>query len=217
MTRKLFWDDPYQTSCNATVTSIEGRKVKLNQTGFYAFSGGQESDSGTIGGITVVEASKQGDKESIIDIEYTLENEPHFSVGDVVEVVIDPIKREKLRRLHSAAHIVYYVTIEILGKVPVVGSNIGVDKARMDFGFGGNLVEKLPLIEARTNNIINQNITIQRYVDSEKQDLWWWQCGDWKMPCGGTHARTTGEIGPLRLTRVNKGKGKERIEMFLSA
>ncbi|MDO8656952.1 MAG: alanyl-tRNA editing protein, partial [Nanoarchaeota archaeon] len=46
-------------------------------------------------------------------------------------------------------------------------------------------------------------------------DLWWWQCGEWKMPCGGTHPRTTGEIGALTLKRKNIGKGKERIEIFL--
>src|SRR3989338_10733850 len=139
MTEKLFWEDPYATMCKAKVTVIEGNKVKLDRTIFYAFSGGQESDSGTIGGITVIEAVKQGDKDSIIDIEYTLEKEPHFKVGDEVEVRIDEMKREKLRRLHSAAHIVYYVVIEVLGKVPIVGSNISAEKARMDFGYEGNL------------------------------------------------------------------------------
>src|SRR3989338_10817086 len=115
MTEKLFWEDPYATMCKAKVTVIEGNKVKLDRTIFYAFSGGQESDSGTIGGIAVIEAVKQGDKENIIDIVYTLEHEPDFNVGDEVDVQIDPIKREKLRRLHSAAHVLYYLIIEQLG------------------------------------------------------------------------------------------------------
>src|SRR3989338_1805732 len=105
MTKKLFWEDPYQTECTAKVTSIDNNKVKLDQTIFYAFSGGQLSDEGTIGGIKVLEAKKEGDKENIMDIEYTLADDPSFQVGDVVEVKIDPIRRENLRRLHSAAHI----------------------------------------------------------------------------------------------------------------
>ena len=218
-TEKLFWDDPYLTSCKARVVAIVGRKVKLDRTIFYACSGGQESDSGTIGGINVLEAVKSGDKESIIDIEYTLEDDPTFVVGDEVEVVVDEQKREKLRRLHSAAHLVYYVTIEVLGKVPIVGSNIAPDKARMDFGYEGNVVEKLAEIEIRANNLIEENLSVKRYKDASKSDLWWWEVSEkeWKMPCGGTHVRALGEIGPLKLSRVNKGKGKERIEMYLTS
>ena len=54
MTTKLFWDDPYQTECTATVTEINGKKIKLDQTIFFAFSGGQSSDEGTINGIKVI-------------------------------------------------------------------------------------------------------------------------------------------------------------------
>ena len=60
MTKKLFWDDPYLTECTAKVTAINGTKVKLDQTIFYAFSGGQLSDEGTIGGLKVIEARKEG-------------------------------------------------------------------------------------------------------------------------------------------------------------
>jgi alanyl-tRNA synthetase len=65
MTKKLFWEDPYMTECTAKVTSVEGRKVKLDQTIFFAFCGGQESDKGTIGGINVLTATKLGDRENM--------------------------------------------------------------------------------------------------------------------------------------------------------
>ena len=215
-TKKLFWNDPYLASCTATVTSINGRKIKLDQTIFYAFSGGQESDEGTIGEIKVIEAVKQGDKENIIDIEYTLEEEPTFNVGDIVEIKINPEKRRKLRNLHSAAHILYYLTIEKLGKVKIVGSNIAQDKARMDFNYALPITDLIPELEQKMNQFIAESHPITMNNDLEKQDLRWWTCGEWKMPCGGTHVRSTTEIGHIKLRRENKGKGKERIEIYLT-
>src|SRR3989338_520016 len=106
-TQKLFWRDPYQTESTATVTVVNSNKVKLDQTIFFAFSGGQESDEGTINGIQVISAVKQGDKESIIDIEYELKEDPNFKVNDEIEVKINAEKRRKIRNLHSAAHLVH--------------------------------------------------------------------------------------------------------------
>src|SRR3989338_378248 len=184
-TKKLFWDDPYLTSCTATITSIKGNRVQVDQTIFYAFSGGQESDEGTIGGIKVIEAVKQGDKENIIDIEYTLEQEPAFKVGDTVEIKINPEKRRKLRNLHSAAHILYYLTIETIGKVKIVGSNIAQDKARMDFNYDQPITDLVPKLELKMNQFIVESHPIILSNDLEKQDLRWWTCGEWKIPCDG--------------------------------
>jgi len=216
LTQKLFWQDPYQTQCTATITKINGNKIKLNQTIFFAFSGGQESDEGTIGSIKVVEALKQGDKENIIDIEYVLEKEPGFKVGDTVEVKIDGDRRAKLRNLHSATHLLYYFFIAKVGKQKIIGSHIGAEKARIDFEYEKPIQELLPEIEKATNAFLAQNHPILRTPDEKSPDLWWWQCGEWKMPCGGTHPRTTAETGKIALKRKNIGKGKERIEIFLA-
>ena len=116
MTKKLFWEDPYKTECNATVSSINGNKVKLDQTIFFAFSGGQESDEGTIADIKVINALKEGDKENIIDIEYELEKTPKFKIGDNVIIKINKEKRLKLMKLHTAAHIFYYIFVKKLGR-----------------------------------------------------------------------------------------------------
>lgn len=216
MTTKLFWDDPYLTECTAKVTSTDGNKVKLDRTVFFAFSGGQESDSGTIGGITVVNAVKQGEKESIIDIEYELEKVPDFRAGDEVEVKIDPQKRSNLRRLHSGAHIAYYFIVEKFGKMKIIGSNIASEKARVDFETQNNLGEGLQEVEQKLNDYLSQGHQILRTKDEKHPDLLWWECSLGKMPCGGTHARNTSEIGSLKLKRVTKGAGKERIEIFIA-
>jgi alanyl-tRNA synthetase len=212
---KLFWKDPYQTECTATVTNIDGNKVKLDQSIFYAFSGGQESDEGTINNIKVTQAIKEGDKENIIDITYELETPPDFKVGDTVEVKINEEKRAQLRKLHSLAHIAYYFVIEKLGKLKIVGSNITSTKARMDFLYDKPINEVLPEIEKNVNTFLAEDHIITSEEDPTKPDLRWWKCEEWAMPCGGTHVKSTKEIGTIKLKRKNIGAGKERIEMSL--
>ncbi|MBN1503406.1 alanyl-tRNA editing protein [Candidatus Woesearchaeota archaeon] len=215
MTKKLFWKDPYLTECKAMVTSMEGNKVKLDQTIFYAFSGGQESDEGTINGIKVVNAVKQGEKENIIDIEYELEKVPDFKVGDEVEVKIDKEKRDKLRRLHSAAHIVYYFVTSSLGRLRIIGSNIASEKARFDFLYNKPISDLLPMIEEQVNPFLAEGHEIITEPDEKNPDMRWWRCYEWSMPCGGTHVKNTKEIGKIRLKRKNIGADKERIEIYL--
>ncbi len=216
MLTKLFWQDPYMTECRARVVRIDGTVVKLDQTIFFAFSGGQESDSGTIGGIRVINAIKRGDKESIIDIEYELEKEPDFKVGEEVEVKIDGKRREKLRKLHSAAHIVYYFVVEKIGKLKIVGSHISEEKARIDFLYDTSLNTVLLELQDRVNAFLHENHGICMKMDDRKPDLRWWTCEQWKMPCGGTHPLSTREIGKIQLQRKNIGSGKERIEIRLA-
>ena len=84
MTNKLFWDDPYQTSAVSKVSSVNDNIITVEDTIFYAMSGGQESDSGSFNGIEVLEAKKQND-----DILYTFQKGHNFKVGDSVEIKID--------------------------------------------------------------------------------------------------------------------------------
>jgi len=152
MAIKLFWKDPYMKECYAKVTAIEGNKVWLNQTIFFAFSGGQASDKGKINGINVLEAVKQSEDK----IYYVLEKEPNFAVGDNVKVEIDWEHRFKLMRLHSAAHIVYYFFIEKVGEQKVIGSNVSIDKARLDFAYNESVGPLLQGIEEKTNKTIEE-------------------------------------------------------------
>jgi Ser-tRNA(Ala) deacylase AlaX len=60
MTKKLFWEDPYQIRLNTRITRVDGNNVTVAETIFYAFASGQESDHGAIGGRRVVHARKEG-------------------------------------------------------------------------------------------------------------------------------------------------------------
>ena len=211
MVIKLFWKDPYMKECYAKAAAIEGNKVWLDQTIFFAFSGGQASDKGAINGINVLEAVKQSEDE----IYYVLEKEPDFKVGDNVKVEIDWEHRFKLMRLHSAAHIVYYFFIEKVGEQKVIGSNINIDKARLDFAYNESISQLLPEIQEKAMEIINKSIEIKTFEDEKDPSRRLWECGKWIMPCGGTHVKNTKEIGQIKLKRNNIGAGKERIEVSL--
>ena len=195
--------------------SANGKNVKLDQTVYYAFSGGQESDTGSISGIPVVNAVKQGDKESIIDIEYELEKEPYFKVGDTVTVTIDSERRKKLRNLHSASHILYYFLADKIGEVKIMGSHIGEKKARIDFKYEKSISNIIPEIEQEVNDFLKENHMIIMNENASKTNLRWWSCNNWKIPCGGTHPKSTKEIGKVKLKRKNIGSQKERIEIYL--
>ncbi|MFO7872801.1 MAG: alanyl-tRNA editing protein [Candidatus Undinarchaeales archaeon] len=208
--KKLFWEDPYKKKCKAKVEKVDGKKIILDQSIFFAFSGGQASDKGTIGGIPVLSAEKED------PITYTLELEPGFKEGDMVKVKINWKHRYKLMKLHSAAHIVYEIFKETAGSKKIIGSNVSVKKARIDFEMDENVNEYLPEIEKKTKKIIQNDLKIETYEDeNEKGKRWWEISGKWKMPCGGTHVKSTSEIGEIELKRKNIGAGKERIEIYL--
>ena len=210
MTEKLFNADPYMKETSAVVTKIEGNKVYLDRTIFFAFSGGQASDSGTINNQPASNIEKEGD-----EIVHTLEN-PGFSIGDTVNLKIDWDRRYKIMKLHSAAHIVYYFLREKIGKFKMIGSNISSDKARIDFEYQESIKPVLADLEAQTNKKVDEGLEIKTYDDEKEKGKRWWAVGDWKMPCGGTHPKNTKEIGHIKLKRVNIGAGKERIEVLLS-
>ena len=101
MIRKIFWENPYLTDLDTLITSVNGNDVTVEQTIFFAMSGGQESDRGTIDGKAVHKARKGGR-----EIIYTLENDHGLKVGDAVHISIDWDRRYKLMRLHFAAEMV---------------------------------------------------------------------------------------------------------------
>ncbi len=210
MTRKLFWEDPYLTTCDAVILYIDGKDVVLDQSVLFAFSGGQQTDAGTIGGIGVADAQ---DGEDIV---YTLASEPAFAVGDAVQVKIDAHKRALVRRLHSAAHVVWWLFREKTGKENLVGSNVTSSKARLDYEMEESVGPILPELEAKANEIFSRGEPITFKVEDGRR-IWCWNNSGVEIcvPCSGTHVRSLKEIGSIQLKRKNIGKGKERLEVTL--
>ncbi|MEZ5701671.1 MAG: alanyl-tRNA editing protein [Burkholderiaceae bacterium] len=213
MTKKLFWADPYKTELSTTVASVSGADVTLSETIFFAFSGGQESDAGTIENHVVSAAQKQGQ-----EIVYTLADDHGLVTGQAVVVQIDWLRRYRLMRLHFAAELVLELFYKKLQGVSKVGAHIAQDKARIDFAWPQSVSPLLPLIESDANSIIAADLEIITAFDDEPNERRYWEIGGFsRVPCGGTHVKRTGEIGMIKLKRNNKGRGNERVEIYLAS
>src|SRR4030042_1196716 len=116
MTRKIFWEHPYLTQLDTKITGVKYNDVTVGETIFFAFSGGQESDYGTIGNHRVLQARTEGR-----EIIYTLENGHGLKPGDQVSMKIDWERRYKLMRLHFAAEIVLELVCQMLGSIGKLG------------------------------------------------------------------------------------------------
>lgn len=211
MTHKVFWDDPYQVELESTVSRVDGPCIELEETIFYAESGGQESDAGTIGGIQVIKAEKLG-----LSIVYTLEHEPNFQAGTVVTTQIDWARRYALMKLHFAAEVILEVVTHRFPEMTKVGAHISADKSRIDFEWHESVKPLLPELQQQAQSVIDSHADIiSDFSDTSEQRRYWKVDGFAQVPCGGTHLKNTSEVGRIQLKRKNIGKGKERIEISL--
>ena len=213
MTKKLFWENPYQVEFNATVTKVIGDGVVLDATCFYPRGGGQVGDTGYINGIRVVD-TQAGEETDIVHI---LETKPSFSAGALVHGKIDWERRYKIMRLHSAAHIVYYLMQEVFGKdcKPASSGLLDEEKERSDYLFEEKLdKEKLKVVEEGANQIIKKGYEIKTWTENGRR---YWKLELFPtMQCGGTHVKNSSEIGKIKVKRGKKpGRGRERIEIYL--
>ena len=212
MTQKLFWQDPYQTQLETLITRVDGNDVTVAETIFYAFSGGQESDHGTLGGHEVLKAQKNGK-----EIVYTLPEGHGLHIGDAVTMMIDWERRYRLMRLHFAAELVLELAYQNLKGIEKIGAHISQDKARIDFTWPQSIAALFPFLAGEANRIIAEDHPIlSAYSDEANERRYWEVTGFARVPCGGTHLKRTGEVGKIELKRDNIGKGKERIEVYLS-
>ena len=212
MTRKVFWEDPYRATLDTRVASVAQNDLTLDATIFFALSGGQESDRGTLGGHKVLQARKDG-----AEIVYTLAEGHGLRPGDAVRVAIDWERRYRLMRLHFAAEIVLELAYRRFGTGSKIGAHIAADKARIDFQWPEPVTPLLPALRQEAMAVVAADAEIvSAYSDVAAERRYWEIPGFARVPCGGTHLRRAGEIGAIELKRKNIGKGKERIEIFVA-
>ena len=211
-TVRLYDDDPYLTKTKARVVNINGNQVELDKTIFYPESGGQIGDTGTIGGVRVLDTHIRNGR-----ILHETESPLQLFLGRKVEIELDWGRRYRIMKLHSASHLMEYFLFQKLGHLDRLGSSVDEKKDRSDYAYEGRLtLEDLVAVGEETNAFIGEGYDITIESDPDQPGKRIWRCGYIEMPCGGTHVMSTSEIGSIKLKRKNPGKGKERIETSLS-
>lgn len=212
MTEKLFWDDPYVTGLDTAVASVDGGAVTLASTIFFAESGGQESDEGTIAGVPVLEARADG-----LEIVYLLPEGHGLRPGDPVRVEIDGARRQKLMRLHFAAELLLELVYRVVPRIEKVGAHIAANKARIDFAYPENISELFLPVLTEIARLVAADLPVTSAFEDEATERRYWEvAGFARVACGGTHPRRVGEVGAIVLNRKNPGRGVERIEIRLA-
>lgn len=209
--RKVFWDNPYQDKLNTKIEQVHGNQIMVEETIAFSFSGGQESDKATINGLPVIDSRIEG------NIIYYSLNEGHpFSVGDPVLMEIDWPRRYCLMRLHFAAELMLEIVVRKY-RLNKIGAHISESKARIDFECQNNISIYFDAILKDYNEIILKDLPIKTgFTDVKNQRRYWEIEGFSKVSCGGTHVKSTGEVGFVTLKRKNVGGSKERIEIILN-
>ena len=202
LTKKIYWDKPYEKEFDAQVIAINGNKVVLDQTCFFVEGGGQAGDTGMLGEIKVNATQKIG-----IDHIHLLAKNPQWKVGDTVHGVIDWDRRYKIMRLHAASHIMEYFLFQVLGKHECVKTFVNEKYDKSDYKIESITAEKIKEVENVSNAFIAKNQEIVFILDEQNPKYRWWTCGEIKTGCGGTHVKNTQEIGPIVLEVQEKEKG----------
>ncbi len=208
--KKVFWDNPYQRSLSTKVAAVSGNRILLEETIAFSFSGGQESDKAIINGLSILDSAIENHL-----IYYTLEEGHGLCPRDLVTMEIDWPRRYRLMRLHFAAELILELVTRKLD-LEKIGAHIAETKARIDFVFNQNISLIFEDILTEYNKIIESNELIKTgFLDKETQRRFWKIDGLAEVPCGGTHVKSTAEVGSVTLKRKNIGGSKERIEISL--
>jgi alanyl-tRNA synthetase len=216
----------------AVETAETGDEVALvvNQTPFYAESGGQVGDTGTIendGGARFVVTDVQKRADGLF-VHFGRLESGRLAVGDAVRLMVDGARRQKIRANHSATHLLHAALRDVLGgHVAQKGSLVAPDRLRFDFSHPKPLdAAELESVEALANQVVLQDALVatrlmdrDSAIESGAMALFGEKYGDevrvvtmgeapegnpgraWSVElCGGTHVGRTGEIGVVTLT-----------------
>lgn len=234
MTDELFRADPYARQCEATVIAVDEHGIQLDRTVFYPMGGGQPGDTGMLrrdngSEVPIVDTRKGENAGEVFHV--PAEGAAALQPGDTVSAEIDWERRHRLMRMHTCLHVLCAV-------VPggVTGGSIRDGSGRLDFDLPDQLLDKEQITE-QLNRVIAEDHPVRfRWITDEeltaKPDLVRTMsvlppAGQGRVrlveiegvdlqPCGGTHLAATGEIGRVRVSKIEKkGKHNRRVNIVL--
>jgi misacylated tRNA(Ala) deacylase len=232
-------EDSYLKDCSATVVALtEAGGIVLDRTIFYAASGGQPGDTGTLtsatGGVIRIASAAYVDREKAeISHSSAVATGVDLKIGESVHVAIDWDLRYARMRMHTALHLLSAVL-----PYPVTGGAVGDREGRLDFDIPeagldrdeitaklAGMVAANAEVRARwisdaeleANPALVKTMSVKpplgtgrvRLIEVMGYDL---------QPCGGTHVRTTGEIGDVRVMQIEKkGRQNRRVRLAFAS
>jgi misacylated tRNA(Ala) deacylase len=229
MTEELFRDDPRRVECEARVSALDERGIRLDRTVFYPHGGGQAGDSGVLRladgrEIAIVDTRKGALPGEIVHVPASGADISALVPGQTVVACIDWARRHRHMRFHTATHLLCALIPH-----PVDGCSITAEYARLDFhmiepldkeaitrGLAQLVVEAHPVHhrwiteeELDANPGLVRSMSVQpprglgrvRVMEIAGVDL---------QPCGGTHVANTAEIGRVIVTKIEKKSAKTR-------
>ena len=233
-TRQIFAEDAYASTCDAEVLAInELGGIILDQTVFYATSGGQPGDTGFLeraDGSKIEIATtvyEKGGKSTIVHVPQA--DQPVPEIGEKLIAHIDWERRHKLARMHTACHI-----LSVVCPHPITGAAVGEAESRIDFDMS-ETADKAE-VSAAMMEVVNQNHPVfTQWITEEELDanpdlvrsknvkpprgvgkIRLVCIGEDSsidsQPCGGTHVSETAEVGEIHIGKIEK-KGRENRRM----
>lgn len=222
MTERLYYRDSYRVEFDARILEVwdGGLRVVLERTAFYPESGGQRCDTGALNGVRVaaVEEDESG------NIVHVLES-PFPETGQAHGVIDWPRRFEHMQQ-HTGQHLLSAVFEELFG-LPTVSFHMGAVSSTIDLDAPSVTPEQLAAAERRANELVWQNLPVRvsledaasagalrkdpgregmlRIVTIEGVD---------RSACGGTHVRSTGEIGAVLVRKTERIRGQTRVEFL---
>ncbi len=233
MTEEIFRQDAYAKSCEAEVVAVSETGIELNRSVFYPTSGGQPGDTGALrlaDGATIRITDARKDRDTGAHLHIPEDGGHGLKPGDSVTAEIDWERRHRLMRMHTCMHLLCSII-----EGDVTGGQVGDIKSRLDFNLPDAQLDKEAITDA-LNRLIERDasLTASWITDDElaaKPELVRTMSvrppsGAGKVrlreiegidlqPCGGTHVARTGEIGRVRVGKIeNKGRQNRRINIL---
>jgi misacylated tRNA(Ala) deacylase len=230
-TAALFRDDAYAREAEGIVLRVNDRGgIVLDRTIFYATSGGQPGDTGRLirangGGVVAIAGTITGEsKDEIIHIPAAGATLPQ--PGEALQLVIDWERRYRLMRMHTACHL-----LTVVCPFPITGAAVAEDDSRVDFDIPEAGFTKEDVTRALAELVAANHPVYTRWITDEdlaasptlvKSKNVRPPTGTGRIrlvcigenavidsqPCGGTHVKSTGEVGEIHIGKIEK-KGRE--------
>lgn len=216
--RRLYYDDAYLREFEARIVDLadDGRRVYLDRTSFYPTSGGQPSDRGTLNGAPVVDVVDEVER-----IAHLL-GEP--VAAGAVQGQIDWLRRFDHMQQHTGQHLLSAVLHELFD-VPTLSFHLGSEVSTIDVAAPALTAEQLRAAELRANEAVFECRSVEVSYEEAATADGLRKASDRsgtlrivtiagldRSACGGTHVRSTGEIGAILLRKLDKVRGNVRIE-----